>query len=33
MTKDSQRIALIHVRGCFSKVIIAPGFYNNKEAL
>jgi pimeloyl-ACP methyl ester carboxylesterase len=32
MTKDSQRIALIHPRGGFSKVvIIAPGFYNNKD--
>lgn len=32
MTEDNQRIALIHVKGGFSKVVIvAPGFYNNKD--
>jgi len=32
MTEDGKRIALIHVKGGFSKVvIIAHGFYNNKD--
>ncbi len=32
MTADGKRIALIHLKGDFSKVvIIAHGFYNNKE--
>ncbi|MCX5678133.1 MAG: alpha/beta fold hydrolase [Candidatus Omnitrophica bacterium] len=32
MTEDGKRIAFNHIRGGFSKVVIlAPGFYNNKD--
>ncbi|MCX5700445.1 MAG: alpha/beta fold hydrolase [Candidatus Omnitrophica bacterium] len=32
MTEDGKRIAFSHIKGGFSKVvIIAPGFYNNKD--
>ena len=34
MTEDGKRIALFHIKGGFSKVvIIAPGFYNNKDTV
>lgn len=34
MTEDGKRIALLHIKGGFSRVvIIAPGFYNNKDTV
>jgi len=34
MTEDGKRIAFVHIQGGFSRVIIiAPGFYNNKDTV